>query len=97
MSDPSPDSMVTLSVVTAVPGLWSFLCPPVLDQSPYADQLVRTQQAKACFISLAFGTLAGLMVKKPYPFLVAVGMCVIMLAEYESSRKRQAAFEASEL
>lgn len=91
MSDgPTPDAMIALSVATAVPGLWSFLCPPVLDQDPYDDSITRGQQAKAIVVSLGLGTIASMIAKKPYPFLAAVVMIVLLLAEYESTRKRTA-------
>lgn len=82
------DGIVALSVATAIPGLWGFLCPPTTDQGPYPDEIVRLQQSKAVAASLALGTTAALLVKKPWPFLVAVIMVVIMLAEYESMRRR---------
>lgn len=85
---PSPDAFIALSVATAVPGLWSFLCPPVLDQDPYDDATTRLQQTKAVVASLGLGTVAACIARKPWPFLAAVLMVVLMLIEFEHTRTR---------
>ena len=91
MSDgPSTEAMIGLSIATAVPGVWSFFCPAVLDQGPYADDVVRLQQVKAAVASLGLGAVASTIARKPWPFLVALFMIGILYAEYESSRKRAA-------
>ena len=89
MSDgPSTEAVIGLSIATAVPGVWSFFCPPVLDQSPYGDELVKQQQIKATVASLALGATAGMIARKPWPFLVAMFICGLMVWEYGTARKR---------
>ena len=90
MSDgPSTEAMIGLSIATAVPGVWSVFCPPVLDQGPYADEVVRMQQLKATAASLALGGVAASIARKPWPFLVAIFICGLMIAEYEHARRRE--------
>ena len=84
----STDALVGLSIATAVPGLWCVFCPPVLDAGAHDTQVFREQQLKAVAASLALGAVASTIAKKPWPFLVAVAVTLLMLAEYERGRKR---------
>lgn len=89
MSDgPSTEAVIGLSIGTAIPGLWAVLCPPVLDQSAHAVEIVRLQQVKAVAASLALGAVAATIARKPWPFLISVAITGIMLAEFEGCRRR---------
>ena len=68
--------------------MWSFFFPPVLDQSPYGDDIVRMQQTKATIASVALGGVAAGIAKKPWPFLVAIFISGLLLAEFEAGRRR---------
>lgn len=84
MSDaPSPDAMICLSVATAIPGIFGFLCPAPLDQDGHDGDAVRGQQTKAVAASLALGVAATAVAKRPWPLIVAVVMVAVLLGEYQ--------------
>lgn len=89
MSDgPSTEAVIGLSIGTAIPGIWCLFCPPVLDTGQYAVETVRLQQVKATAASLLLGGVASTIARKPWPFLVAVAITGLMLAESEGCRRR---------
>ncbi len=84
-----PAPLAVLGVVTSVPGLFGFFCPDVLNQGS-APELVHQQQVKATVASLLLGAAGSALSKTPWPFLVALAMCGILIWEYETMRRRTA-------
>lgn len=88
MSDgPSQDALVALSIGTAIPGLWGFFCPGPTEQGQHDVQTVRVQQAKAGVASVGLGVIGSMIVRKPWPFVIAVALVGLLMAEYASHRR----------
>lgn len=86
----TPEVAAAITVVTAVPGVFSFFCPSVLDVNKHNPDEVRLQQAKSVVCSLVLGGAGSAATKTPWPFLMACAITALVLWEYETAHRREA-------
>ncbi len=86
---PPPAAAVALMVATAVPGLFGFFCPGVLDAGKHPDAAVRLQQTKAGVASLALGAAGSAATKTPWPFILSLTLVCLVLWEYRTAPQQE--------
>jgi hypothetical protein len=79
----SPSQAASFTVALAVPGIFGFFCPGILDVRNHAQDDVRRQQAKAAVAALGVGAAATAASKTPWPFLLAIAITAFILWQYE--------------
>lgn len=84
----SAEATVAVTVGCAVPGLFGFFCPAVLEVGGHDRQAVRLQQAKASVASLVLGAAGSVITRTPWPFLLAAALIGLLMWEYESAHRR---------
>lgn len=91
--EPTPNMAIMITVGTAIPGVFGFFVPAVLDvaRGEHDRDLVRLQQAKASTASLVLGAVGSAVTKTPWPFLLSVGLVALLMWEFEVAHRRSAA------
>jgi hypothetical protein len=79
----TPGQAATFTVALAVPGIFGFFCPGLLDVPKHDQHAVRQQQAKAAVGSLLLGAAGSAVTKTPWPFLLSLAISAFILWQYE--------------
>lgn len=86
---PPAPAPVAIGIVTAIPGLFSFFCPSVLEVDNYDPGVVKLQQAKAGIAGLLLGAAGSWAVQAPWPFLLAIVIVAVVMWEYNNAPKKK--------
>ena len=86
MSDSSSaETAMAITMLTAVPGMFTLFLPDPLGAREKDPQHLRLQQAKGIVASLGLGAAGSAITKTPWPFLLALGLTGILMWEYEAT------------
>ncbi len=77
-----------LAVATGVTGLYGVFVPDALTAAQLPGPHVHHQQVKAGAASLLLGAACSAVTRTPWPFLLALALVAVLMAEFETVRRR---------